>query len=283
MMRFPYRHSWALLMVLACLIPAQASAAITIYASPDGQDGYFEGASHKAQRLSDILATLDRHPKEDVVVQLTLAAPGAFTTYRWRSEAPAQTAGASCAYEISRFGGTPQARLIIRGVFENGRWLAQIRGPSLEETKRASCSQKIAGVAGIVMPEGLNDEPLDPLEYLSEVVRFGPGTDAEIQSVGVQDGRINCFNVVRSAYVSFERLAFRDCWLPAILALDSNNIAFSDSFIVGSSYVFVAIASSIDGPRPSGYDVLNNVWVQDLPRYADGGQGEPDEARLMAE
>jgi hypothetical protein len=214
-------------MFLACLIPAQASPAITIYASPDGQDGYFEGSPHKAQRLSDILATLDRHPKEDLVIQLTLAAPGVFTTYRWRSETPAQTAGASCAYEISRFGGTPQVRLIIRGVFENGRWLAQIRGPSLEETKRASCGQKIAGVAGIAMPEGLNRRAADPPSICRKSF-VSPGTDAEIQSIGVQDARVNCFNVVRSAYVSFERLAFRDCWLPAILAPDSDNISFSD-------------------------------------------------------
>jgi hypothetical protein len=283
MMRSPCRHLLALLVFLACVISAQASATVTIYASPDGQDGYFEGARHRAQKLSDILATLDRHPKEDVVIQLTLAAPGVFTTYRWRSESHAQSAGASCAYEIGRFAGTPQARLIIRGVFENGRWLAQIRGPPLEETKRASCGQKIAGVAGIAMPAGLNDEPLDPLEYLSKVVRFGPGTDAEIQSIGVQDARINCFNVVRSAYVSFERLAFRDCWLPAILALDSDNISFSDSFIVGSSYVFVAIASAINGLRPSGYDVRNNVWVQDLPRYSGGDPGDPDDVGLMTE
>jgi hypothetical protein len=49
MMRFPYRHPMALLMLLACLIPAQRSAAMTIYASPDGQDGYFEGARHHAK------------------------------------------------------------------------------------------------------------------------------------------------------------------------------------------------------------------------------------------
>src|SRR5262249_37587370 len=116
--------------------------------------------------------------------------------------------------------------------------------------------------------------------YMSKVVRFGPSADAEIQSIGVQDARINCFNVVRSAYVSFERLAFRDCWLPAILALDSNNIAFSDSFIVGSSYVFVAIASSIDVPRPSGHAAPNTVGARPLPRYSDG---EPDYARLMTE
>jgi hypothetical protein len=255
---------------------------MTIYASPDGKDGYFEGARHQARRLSDILATVDRHPKEDIVVQLTLTGPGAITTYHWRSETPAQIAGASCAYEISRFEGTPQARLIIRGVFENGRWLARIQGPSLEETKRGSCAQKIAGAASIAMPEGLN-EPLDPLEYLSKVVRFGQGADIEMQSIGVQDARINCFNVVRSAYVSLERLALRDCWLPAILALDSSNISFSDSFIVGSSYVFVAIASAADGPRPSGYDILNNVWVQDVPHYSWSDQAEPDDARLMIE
>ena len=255
---------------------------MTIYASPDGRDGYFEGARHQAQRLSDILAALDRRPSEDIVIQLTLTDPGAITTYRWRSETPAQIAGAGCAYEISRFGGTPQARLIIRGVFENGRWLARIQGPSLEETKRASCGQKIAGATSIAMPEGLN-EPLDPLEYLSKVVRFGQGSNIEIQSIGVQDARVNCFSVVESAYVSFERLAFRDCWLPAILALDSNNISFSDSFIVGSSYVFVAIASGINGPGPSGYDVLNNVWVQDLPRYWGSDQGEAEDARLMIE
>jgi hypothetical protein len=272
----------ALLMLLACLIPAQRSAAMTIYASPDGQDGYFEGTRHQARKLSDILAALDRHPKEDIIVQLTLSDPGAIATYRWRSETPAQIAGAGCAYEISRFGGTPQARLIIRGVFENGRWLARIQGPSLEETKRASCGQKIAGAASINMPEGLN-ETLDPLEYLSKIVRFGQGADIEVQSIGLQDARINCFNVVESSYVSFERLAFQNCWLPAILALDSNNISFSDSFIVGSSYVFVAIASAVDGPRPSGYDVLNNVWVQDAPRYSESDQGEPDDARLMIE
>jgi hypothetical protein len=124
MVRFPCRHSIALLMFLACLVPAQKSAAVTIYASPDGQDGYFEGARHQARRLSDILAALDRHPREDIVVQLTLTDPGAITTYRWRSENPAPIAGAGGAYEIRRFEGTPQARLIIRGVFENGRWLA---------------------------------------------------------------------------------------------------------------------------------------------------------------
>jgi hypothetical protein len=193
----------ALLMLLACLIPAQRSAAMTIYASPDGQDGHFEGTRHQARRLSDVLVALDRHPKEDIVVQLTLTDPGVITTYRWRSENPTRIAGASCAYEVSRFEGTPQARLIIRGVFENGRWLTRIQGPSLEETKRTSCGQKIAGGASIGMPEGLN-ETLDPLEYLSKIVRFGQGVDIEIQSIGVQDARINCFNVVRSAYVSFE-------------------------------------------------------------------------------
>jgi hypothetical protein len=76
--------------------------------------------------------------------------------------------------------------LIIRGVLENGRWLARIQGPSLEETKRESCGQKIAGAASISMPEGLN-EPLDPLEYLSKVVRFGQGADIEIQSIGGQE------------------------------------------------------------------------------------------------
>ena len=174
-----------------------------IYASPDGQDGYFEGTRHQARRLSDVLVALDSHPKEDIVVQLTLTDPGVITTYRWRSENPAPIASASCAYEISRFEGTPQARLIIRGVFENGRWLARIQGPSLEETKRMRCGQKIAGAASIGMPDGLN-ETLDPLEYLSKIVRFGQGVDIEIQSIGVQDARINCFNVVRSAYVSFE-------------------------------------------------------------------------------
>jgi hypothetical protein len=282
MMRFPYRHAMALLIFLACLIPAQKSAAVTIYASPDGQDGYFEGTRHQARRLSDMLAALDRRPREDIVVQLTLTDPGAITTYHWRSETAAQIAGTGCAYEINRFKGTPQAHLIIRGVFENGRWLARIQGQSLEQTKRASCAQKIEGAASIIMPEGLN-EPLDPLEYLSKVVRFKRGAVIEIQSIGVQDARINCFNVVESAYVSFERLAFKDCWLPAILTLDSNNVSLSDSFIVGSSYVFVAIASGINGPRPSGYDVLNNVWVQDLPRYSGSDQGERDDSQLMIE
>ena len=277
---FRCRIPLVLLLFLACVVPAQKSAALTIYASPDGKDGYFEGVRHQAQKLSDILARLDRGPKEDVVIQLTLTDSGAMTTYSWRSENPAKIAGASCAYEISRFRGTPHSRLIIRGAFENGQWLTRIQGPSLEETKRASCDQKIASASGIVMPEGLADN-LDPLEYLSKVVRFGQGDEIEIQSIGVQDARINCFNVVESAYVSFERLAFRDCWLPAILALDSSNISFSDSFIVGSSYVFVAIASTVNGSRPSGYDVMNNVWVQDLPRYSGIDPGAPNDARLM--
>jgi hypothetical protein len=270
----------ALLILLACVVFAQRSAAMTIYASPDGKGGYFEGAHHEAQKLSDILAGLDADPTEDIVVQLTTTDPGATTTYSWLSENPTRVVGAGCAYEISRFRGTAQARLIIRGVFENDRWLTRIQGPTLEKTKRASCEQRIAGADNISMPEDLN-EILDPLEYLSRVVRFERGEEREIQSVAVQDARVNCFNVVESAYVSFERLAFKDCWLPAILALDSDNISFSDSFIVGSSYVFVAIASTVDGSRPSGYDVMNNVWVQDLPRYSD--QVEPDDAQLMIE
>src|SRR5262245_7262370 len=103
MMQVRGRNLLALLIFLACAVPAQRSAAMTIYASPDGKDGYFDGARHQAQKLSDILEGLDPDPKEDIVVQLTTTDSGAMTTYSRRSENPAKIAGAGCAYEITRF------------------------------------------------------------------------------------------------------------------------------------------------------------------------------------
>ena len=273
------RFAIATTALLCPLLVCNRSDALTIYASPDGNPGYVDGTRHPARKLSDILADLDRHPTEDIVVQLTTKEPHALTVYRWKSEHPLEVPGAACAYEITGFKGSPSARLIIRGVVENGRWLTQVQGPSLEETKRSRCDQY--GIGRNVTASAERAVDLDILEYLSTFVRYRRGDVIETRSIGVQDAKINCFSVAESAHVAFESMAFKDCWLPAVYALDSNNVSLSKSFIVGSSYVFAAVSSDPETPRPSGFDVLDSVWVQDLPLFDDGS--EADDLRLMAD
>jgi hypothetical protein len=91
------------------------------------------------------------------------------------------------------------------------------------------------------------------------------GRNMGVLSIGEQSRRVSCIRIEASSHVELVSLGLRDCWLPAVLTLGSQNIALRDSVIQGSSYVLAAFPARSAPLRPEtahSFEVTGNYWEQ---------------------
>ena len=239
--------------VVLCLSSAASAAVETRFAAPGNTGGYFQGVFHsnaEAPPLETVLRNLPSSSDHDIVIQLTTAEPTATATTIYTSHA------GNHRYAF-RFQGKQNALLFVRGVRNGKQWVTQLTGPDLETTKNGN------GSCGGPQLLASDEEAKDPISYLSSLPYSPPAADIGILAIGVQECRINCFAISDSAYITFEDLAFKDCWLPAIFATNSSYITLRRSFIQGSSYAFLARVSdpSYDPRRSHDFRIEDNLWI----------------------
>jgi len=257
--------------LLAVVLPPEAMAEKNLYASADGQGGFFDGTHYDAPSLDVVLAALKGKLTEPVVVQLLTAeaAPVHPTVFKNQN--------GECNYAISDVHGSGSNRLTIRGVRVGDRWLTQMAGVSVQDiiAKQFRCANTISSLSLGVTPLAAAALPSRVESLLEAFGRSDASTslNAHLFSAGVQSSLVRCFKIADSEAITIIDMAFRDCWLPAIFVRDSKDVVLQDSLIEGSSYAFFAMSSG----APAGaanYRIENNLWIQDMTGYgADKAKG----------
>lgn len=261
-------------LILSAFAAGAAKADRIIYASPTGGSGFDESGEHTTGVLTlpQAIADSKNHPKERVTIQLLTTAKDALTIYRADLK--------PCAFLLNDIQRTEKTRLTIRGVRSGDKVLVQVAGTSVEDikAKKGLCDVPSVSVLSSLADQfrqgpARNDDLLRGLANREESIRTG----ANLLGAEDQVHLTRCFHVSDSAWISFEHLYFKDCWLPAVYAADSRNIALRKSLIEGSSYVFIAIATRARPERASGFAVEDNVWLQDTTGFG------PDKAPACRE
>jgi hypothetical protein len=95
-----------------------------------------------------------------------------------------------------------------------------------------------------------------------------PGsTEFGFLEAGDQNKRLPCIILFESDHIVLKDLGLESCWLSAVFMQNSRNVPVAESFIVGSPYALVVWNDTGQPDRATGYQITDNVWVQDVSGY----------------
>jgi hypothetical protein len=242
------------------LVPAPASSEI-IYAHPDGDPS--------AARYLWADEVISNAIPLAVAIALAKTANGS-RPLEIRLLRRAETGETSYTVDLGstglalRWPGSEKNRLTIRGQVDRSgslpRALTIILGKG--SLRQIMCEPRGVDLCAASPPEGPMDKRQDLIDYLASAAE-----ELETQARNPIPLRMNCLLFWRAAFVEIADVGFRNCWLAAVGAYASSNIALRGTVIEGGTYGFLAVAKQGVPESAHTFEIVGNTWRQSPSTY----------------